>query len=1252
MVTMFRLVRIGVVLAIMTGFGMVAPAQNRVFTNLPQVKLAIIAQDDQSRTYADLLTVELSRHETLQLLERNEIEKVYREQGLSASNKDYLRLGRVLGADGLLLLSLAKEGTNEFLQTRLLAVKPGAIIDSARFGLPMTNSVEWAGWMARRVQPTYSKLAVLAQDAVALSIMNLRGAINSPQQRELEVQLTSLAILRLSQEPSLFVLERQRLNLLDDEKGLSGMGDSAFWNGSFLLEGTIDPQGYSKQTLTISARLIPPGGGQAIPIEASGVRTNLSEVTGELVSKVKTALKLRSAAPSFNAVEEAQRYYEEAKWALKWGAFQEAQAASESAWALGKHDPECAELRLRSYLPLVAPAESLFNRGSSGFPIHHYQTLQEEFSWVFRTRPRGLAFRRVQVGKEITWHYVKTDTLPEPKSASRAIHLIGLYLDYSRTLSPESIRFGAPWHQIGIEVLESASKVLHHYHFVPDSQAGAEESLAQLRAAARSLAGFLLNAPSVRDSYWPGERFINSDAMCPFRDGPTIFRTITQYGYLWQERPEDSLAMYRELMSSMAFSYVDGAFQLRDLRDPFLAAWNSEDRARLPELWNGFVQELHASTNVVCRMEARLLALGEARSEEEQQTRFDELLAFLEENKSALLESRIQPAYITFETGSLIFRLLDNSIRISATKEKLRERLRAQLNPWQTAMAEEWSECRVYRENAGRVEEQKEFLRNHTPFDFMKFCRVFNFYHYSREQAAELKPLLTAYRSNLLAQVEDGDAREKVRVNGVLVHLKGREHLVDQRLAAVSRMPTNGMLLATFPGPSKISRESQYPTSSPADGRSSAVAEVAPTNIISVRKFLPIPLDALEGGEVRQPTIIAHHWFENKLVLDLTYGGFIYSFDEKGDWKRTKSVVRFSIAIIDPETEQWDVINIPGVRSSRFDHRYHRSVLLGKDLFISDEAQVRHFNLETRLWRNLNIPEVGDCELFGVRGRLFAANAHSIIEILNKGAETRILASTRRYPAASELDKLDRFPNVTLFAGPGDVVRAHFSTNIYSWLGDRWRQDETTLTKSLPEPFQGGVLLREPFVISCLADDSVSPERCLAVKAPPAAANQSARMVPIITIPEDPKKIWDLPYGISHASHPATVRGKDVYLLRDHSTTQRLNEGGALAKLEVLERDGYHAEMLCFLRGSPDPQRLFLRFSDPRGCPPATGSEAALDSVFYVLPPAWMFCTSKSLVMGREERPFRPSTGIGCGYAPGIWIMPLAELDAALAATK
>ena len=80
----------------------------------------------------DLLTVELSQQPKLQLLERDQIEKAYREQELSRANRDFLKLGQVLGADGLLILSPIMEGTNQFLQVRLVAVKPGAVIASLR----------------------------------------------------------------------------------------------------------------------------------------------------------------------------------------------------------------------------------------------------------------------------------------------------------------------------------------------------------------------------------------------------------------------------------------------------------------------------------------------------------------------------------------------------------------------------------------------------------------------------------------------------------------------------------------------------------------------------------------------------------------------------------------------------------------------------------------------------------------------------------------------------------------------------------------------------------------------------------------------------------------------------------------------------------------------------------------------------------------------------------------------------------------
>src|ERR1035437_7152298 len=92
-----------------------ASARISAQTNYTAVRLALIVELAEAATVGDVLTAELSKNGQVHLLERTEIEKVYREQGLSAGNKDYLKLGQILGADGVLLLGTTKDGTNQFL---------------------------------------------------------------------------------------------------------------------------------------------------------------------------------------------------------------------------------------------------------------------------------------------------------------------------------------------------------------------------------------------------------------------------------------------------------------------------------------------------------------------------------------------------------------------------------------------------------------------------------------------------------------------------------------------------------------------------------------------------------------------------------------------------------------------------------------------------------------------------------------------------------------------------------------------------------------------------------------------------------------------------------------------------------------------------------------------------------------------------------------------------------------------------------
>ena len=222
------------------------PAGTKPGATAKPVRVALLTEEPSAAAALDLLTAELSKKDSLQLLERAEMERVYREQALAAGNKDYLKLGQVLGADGLLLFRPLKEGTNQYLQARLIAVKPGAIVAAVRSAWPVPDQVEWTKWLARYFEPSLPKLAVPAKDAVPLSVVNFRSALQSSDAQELERQFTLLTLERLSRQREVFVLERQRMELLTEEKELRGIPEDAFWNGSYLLEGDPGPGGLLK----------------------------------------------------------------------------------------------------------------------------------------------------------------------------------------------------------------------------------------------------------------------------------------------------------------------------------------------------------------------------------------------------------------------------------------------------------------------------------------------------------------------------------------------------------------------------------------------------------------------------------------------------------------------------------------------------------------------------------------------------------------------------------------------------------------------------------------------------------------------------------------------------------------------------------------------------------------------------------------------------------------------------------------------
>ena len=192
------------------------------------IRIAIIAEDESVRKEADLLTVELSQKPGLELLERTQIEKIFQEQAISATQKGgMLQLGRLLGADGLIIIETQPGDGRSDLSLRLVAVKPGVVLDQISWPRPVPETAKAVSFLAKKWDAFWPKLAVTVRDAVPISILNLRSALGSLESERQERELTFLLASRLTREVGVFVLERRRLQDAGFENQLQGSSDGA-----------------------------------------------------------------------------------------------------------------------------------------------------------------------------------------------------------------------------------------------------------------------------------------------------------------------------------------------------------------------------------------------------------------------------------------------------------------------------------------------------------------------------------------------------------------------------------------------------------------------------------------------------------------------------------------------------------------------------------------------------------------------------------------------------------------------------------------------------------------------------------------------------------------------------------------------------------------------------------------------------------------------------------------------------------------
>ena len=391
--------------------------------------------------------------------------------------------------------------------------------------------------------------------------------------------------------------------------------------------------------------------------------------------------------------------------------------------------------------------------------------------------------------------------------------------------------------------------------------------------------------------------------------------------------------------------------------------------------------------------------------------------------------------------------------------------------------------------------------------------------------------------------------------------------------------------------------------------------------------------------------ISANHWSDGKLLMDLQYTGDFF----KGDYQEAGGVFLAAAAIFDTANGKWDMLEYPEAHADPitigFKKRYIE--LFHGDLYLSTGGRLQRYDFKTSQWTSLEVPGLNNSQLFAINGHFYAANAENILEITDYGKGSRILASTRRRPAVAVLDSLDNLGSSPLsaganplppqlFSGPDHSLCARVGNKIFTWDGNDWHEPFILNITEAPEIFGDAVIFRsvpqfDPADLWIWKKDRSVPELCLHEKAKPHPGI-------IITFPKPENQtihpLWKSPDGDYLASAGATYFKSNLYFFVDHCVVTNVSNHWT-----VTERDGYHAKLVCLGRDLPEPIVVPLRFDLQRGQPPLKSLGEKMEQIPWETGASWMHFAGDTLYMGQPD-------------TPGIWAIPVSEIESAVSAQK
>jgi len=297
-------------------------------------RVALVSTDgkDAIRNVLDLAEAELGSEAKIELLERRQIERVLREQKLSLSGlveaNQIVAAGKLLSVDLFAVVETAA-GSKEALGLIVFQAQTGARLWDA--SLPAGDAKQVAKALASGVQQAVEKSRSAPRQMKPLCLLGVR---NADLPRELDSFCASVGLMlerRLLGSPSIAVLERKRLDYLNQEKSLPKADvQKELLASLYLLELEVS-RAKKGGGLRAHALVTDSKGKKLAEVSAQTDKMDAAGLVEPLLQEVLRGVRAAPARAAGDRLREGSRFLREAQ--LLW---------SHKLWREGLQAMECA----------------------------------------------------------------------------------------------------------------------------------------------------------------------------------------------------------------------------------------------------------------------------------------------------------------------------------------------------------------------------------------------------------------------------------------------------------------------------------------------------------------------------------------------------------------------------------------------------------------------------------------------------------------------------------------------------------------------------------------------------------------------------------------------------------------------------------------------------------------------------------------------------------------------------------------------